>query len=294
MEHAESQKKKLPAGVDGDTGARIKQLFEHHGISTYEANQRLGYSRTSKLYKVLSGEVRPSYETLVDLLAEFPDASPDWLLMGKGPMLRAAAKADAAPKPAVLQQIVRGDKVVVVTVDEKGKENTVFVPIPAQAGYAVSHNEAVFVRQLSNFKIPGFDRGEFRAFEVSGDSMKPTINHRDIVITTRVDELRLLEPGEVYVIVTAESVMLKRIKDQVRSSDNEVVLYSDNAHRKPYYLESQDIQEIWRVRGYVSSYIPSAPDVTIERLWEVIEELGFDRGTVRRHLDEGATSDATL
>ncbi|SHM12169.1 Phage repressor protein C, contains Cro/C1-type HTH and peptisase s24 domains [Hymenobacter psychrotolerans DSM 18569] len=294
MEQAESQKKKLPAGVDGDTGARIKQLFEHHGISTYEANQRLGYSRTSKLYKVLSGEVRPSYETLVDLLAEFPDASPDWLLMGKGPMLRAAAKADAAPKSAVLQQVVRGDKVVVVTVDEKGKENTVFVPIPAQAGYAVSHNEAVFVRQLSNFKIPGFDRGEYRAFEVSGDSMEPTINHRDIVITSRVDELRLLEPGEVYVVVTPETVMLKRIKDQVRGSDNEVVLYSDNAHRRPYHMETRDIEEIWRVRGYVSSYIPSAPDVTIERLWEVIEELGFDRGTVRRHLDEGATSDATL
>ncbi|WP_244535991.1 S24 family peptidase [Hymenobacter psychrotolerans] len=280
--------------MDGDTGARIKQLFEHHGISTYEANQRLGYSRTSKLYKVLSGEVRPSYETLVDLLAEFPDASPDWLLMGKGPMLRAAAKADAAPKSAVLQQVVRGDKVVVVTVDEKGKENTVFVPIPAQAGYAVSHNEAVFVRQLSNFKIPGFDRGEYRAFEVSGDSMEPTINHRDIVITSRVDELRLLEPGEVYVVVTPETVMLKRIKDQVRGSDNEVVLYSDNAHRRPYHMETRDIEEIWRVRGYVSSYIPSAPDVTIERLWEVIEELGFDRGTVRRHLDEGATSDATL
>lgn len=297
MEHTDSQKKKLPAGVDGDTGARIKQLFEHHGISTYEANQRLGYSRTSKLYKVLSGEVRPSYETLVDLLAEFPEASPDWLLMGRGPMLRAATTADttpadAAPTPAVLQQVIRGDKVMVVTVDDKGKENTVFVPIPAQAGYAISHSEAVFVRQLSNFKIPGFDRGEYRAFEVSGDSMEPTINHRDIVITTRVDELRLLEPGEVYVVVTAETVMLKRIKDQVRGSDTEVVLYSDNAHRRPYHLETRDIQEIWRVRGYVSSYIPSAPDVTIERLWEVIEELGFDRGTVRRHLEEGAPSDA--
>jgi hypothetical protein len=98
----------------------------------------------------------------VDLLAEFPDATPDWLLMCWGPMLRTATTADTTPadtasKPVVLQQVIRGDKVV--TVDDKGKENTVFVPIPAQAGYAISHSEAVFVRQLSNFKIPGFDRG---------------------------------------------------------------------------------------------------------------------------------------
>jgi repressor LexA len=64
-------------------------------------------------------------------------------------------------------------------------------------------------------------------------------------------------------------------------------------HRAPYGLETRDILMLWRVRGYVSSYIPSAPDVTAERLWEVIEALGFDKGEVRRHLDENATTHAT-
>ena len=134
MEQVDRQREKvLPAGVDGDTGGRIKQLFDHYKLSTYEANNRLGYSRTSKLYKVLKNEVRPGYETIVDLLASFPDVSADWLLMGQGQMLQAGA-TDAA-KPALAQhQVVRGDKVV-VTVDDKGIENTVLVPIPAQAGY---------------------------------------------------------------------------------------------------------------------------------------------------------------
>lgn len=229
-----------------------------------------------------------SSETIVDLLASFPEVSADWLLMGAGPMLRAGT-TDAA-KPAVsLHQVVRGDKVV--KVDDKGKENTVLVPIPAQAGYSLSHNEAVYLQQLTSYRIPGFERGDFRAFEVAGDSMEPTINHRDIVVASRVEELRLLEPGEVYVIVTAESVMLKRIKTRLRA-DDEVMLYSDNPHRLPYGMETRDIQELWRVRGYVSSYIPSAPDVTVERLWEVIEQLGFDRGEVRRHLLENAPTDA--
>ena len=292
MEQVERQRGKvLPAGVNGDTGGRIKQLFEHYHLSTYEANNRLGYSRTSKLYKVLKNEVRPGYETIVDLLASFPDVSADWLLMGQGAMLRAGA-ADAAKPAATLRQVVRGGKVLVVTVDDKGNENTVLVPIPAQAGYSMSHNEAIYLQQLTNYRIPGFERGDFRAFEVAGDSMEPTINHRDIVVASRVNELRLLEPGEMYVIVTAESVMLKRIKNRLRGDDAEVVLYSDNPHRLPFGMETRDIQEMWRVRGYVSSYIPSAPDVTVERLWKVIEQLGFDRGEVRRHVIENVPSDA--
>ena len=291
MEQVDRQRGKvLPAGVDGDTGGRIKQLFEYYKLSTYEANNRLGYSRTSKLYKVLKNEVRPGYETIVDLLASFPEVSADWLLMGQGPMLRAGA-TDAA-KPVLAQyQVVRGDKVV-VTVDDKGIENTVLVPIPAQAGYSVSHNEATYLQQFGTYKIPGFERGEFRAFEVAGDSMAPTINHRDVVVASRVEELRLLEPGELYVVVTAESVMLKRIRNRLRANDQEVMLYSDNPHRLPYGMETRDVQELWRVRGCVSSYIPSAPDLTVERLWEVIEQLGFDRSEVRRRLMENAPSDA--
>jgi phage repressor protein C with HTH and peptisase S24 domain len=291
MEQIEQQREKVaPAGVDTDTGGRIKQLLEHYNLSTYEANNRLGYGRASKLYKLLKNEVRPGYETIVDLLVSFPELSADWLLTGAGPMLRGVT--DEAKPATSLQQVVRGDKVIVVTVDDKGNENTVLVPIPAQAGYSMSHNEAVYLQQFGTYKIPGFERGEFRAFEVAGDSMAPTINHRDVVVASRVEELRLLEPGEVYVVVTAESVMLKRIKNRLRANDDEVLLHSDNPHRLPYGMETRDILELWRVRGYVSSYIPSAPDITVERLWEVIEQLGFDRGEVRRHLIENAPSDA--
>lgn len=304
MEQAENQKKKLPAGVDGDTGGRIKQLFEHHGISTYEANQRLGYSRTSKLYKVLSGEVRPSYETLVDILAEFPDVSPDWLLMGKGEMLRQGvqrialhdAEKSHSSFPDAMQRnaAINSGGVLVVTVDREGEDNVELVPVSAQAGYTLQHNEAVFVKDLPRYRLPKFERGKFRAFEVAGDSMEPTLNHNDIVVCSYVDNWRLLVPDDIYVVVTTESVMLKRIRARITNKADEVVLYSDNPHRRPYPLDASDITELWRVRGYISTYLPSAPDVTVERLWEVIETLGFDKGTVRRHLEDGATPDATL
>ena len=119
------------------------------------------------------------------------------------------------------------------------------VPIPAQAGYSASHNEAVYLQQFGTYKIPGFERGEFRAFEAAGDSMAPTINYRVVVVVPRVEELRLLESGEVYVVVTAQSVMLKRIKNRLRASDAKVLLHSDNTQRLPYGMETQDIIEVW-------------------------------------------------
>jgi hypothetical protein len=286
MKITESEVEKAP-GI----AYRIKQLFDAKQLNASSAAKELGYSVPSKLYGILQGTAAPNYATLTDILAKWPDVSAEWLMMGRGAMLR--GNIDDALSPAhTLRQEVRGDKVVVVTVDDKGTENTVLVPIPAQAGYSVQHNEAVYLQQLNNYRVPGFERGEYRAFEVAGDSMAPTINHRDIVVTSRVEELRLLEPGEVYVVVTSESVMLKRIKSRVRAADTEVMLHSDNPHRVPYGLETRDILELWRVRGYVSSYIPSAPDVTVERLWEVIEALGFDKGEVRRHLEENAPADA--
>lgn len=249
---------------------RVRELFDHHGLNANSASKGLGYNGTSKLYKILQGS-EPSFPTLVDMLTRWPDTSADWLLLGQGPMLRGLATPTPTPPPnADALRVARGgslvDRVLTVTVDQDGEENTSLVPVVAQAGYLRQHNEAVFLQQLRHYRIPGFEGGTYRAFEVNGDSMEPTFNHRDIVVGSIVEELRLLEPGEVYVVVTPESVMLKRIKDRVRASATEVLLHSDNPHRKPFGLETRDIIQLWRVRGYVSSYLPSAPDITIERL----------------------------
>lgn len=299
MQQVEQQVEKviLPGSVR-DTGGRLKQLLEYYGLTTYQANEKLGYTKSSKLYKVLNNEVRPGYDTLVELITTFPEVSPTWLLLGTGPMLQQDAVALAVEATATSASSAQQppaapgrDKVLTITVDREGNDNTELVPVQAQAGYGVQHNEAVYLRDLPKYRIPGFEHGNYRAFEVAGDSMEPTLNHRDIVVASYVDNWRLLEPGDVYVVVTAESVMLKRIRERIIAGDMTVMLHSDNHHRKPYPMDVADIAQLWRVRGYISTYLPSTPDVTVERLWEVIEALGFDKGEVRRHLEEHSSTD---
>ena len=304
MESVEQQpKKEMPAGVDGDTGGRIKQLFEHYRLSTYEANQKLGYARSSKLYKVLSGDVKPSYETTTDLLSAFPEVSAEWLLMGKGPMLRTAqpeqsAQADPIelPKPTMqLQRAVFSNaQIHTVTVDRTGNESTMLVPLAVQAGYPTLCNEAVYLQDMKSYELPGFEYGEYRAFEVDGDSMHPTFRHRDIVVCKHVDRLDLLKPDECYVIVTLENLLLKRIPAVITDRRGMFELHSDNPAFKPYKLPVADLQQLWIVRGYLSTNIPGKPDYTaarlMERLQEVIELLGHDYNEVRQFLNQGAVA----
>lgn len=271
---------------------RIQLLLDHYGLNVNKATQKLGYSTTSKLYKILKG-AEPSYPTLVDFLAMWPEISAEWLLMGRGAMLQGTvtdtgrpAPKNAAPESSVALKGSQSLRVVAVTVDKVGNDNTILIPARAQAGYTRSYNEAAYLEQMRPYQIPGFEHGSYRAFEVNGDSMEPIINHRDIVVCSFVDRWDLLKPGEIYVVVTHENILLKRIPRRITDRKGMVDLLSDNSTVKPYDLPAADIVQIWMVLGYISTYIPSQPDITIERLWDVIELLGHDRGEVRRYLQE--------
>ncbi|QKG58787.1 hypothetical protein GKZ68_00255 [Hymenobacter sp. BRD128] len=274
---------------------RVRQLFEEKGLNASSAAKALGYSVPSKLYSILQGVAAPNYSTLTDMLDKWPDLSAEWLLMGRGPMLRGTPTAGPAAKPAAGQPLAGStgvERVLVVTVDPNGNENTSLVPVVAQAGYARQHNEAVYLQQLGHYRIPGFEQGTYRAFEVSGDSMEPTLNHRDVVIGSAVERWDLLTPGAIYVVCTVQSVLLKRIYQRITDFGGLLELHADNYSVKPYTLPVEAITELWEVRGYLSSYIPSTPDMTVERLWEIVGQLGLDKGEVRRHLAD-SSNDAT-
>lgn len=69
-------------------------------------------------------------------------------------------------------------------------------------------------------------------------------------------------------------------------------MHSDNPGYEPYRLPVADIQQLWMVRGYLSTSIPARPldrtAQTMARLQEVIELLGHDYHEVRRYLEESA------
>lgn len=128
------------------------------------------------------------------------------------------------------------------------RNNISLVPDKALAGYAVSHQDPEYLNNLQRFSIPGLE-GSLKAFEISGDSMMPTITNGDLVICEEVDRGAPLRDNHVYVVVS-DVVVAKRIQQiKVDHKIKRLRLISDNGEvYKPYTMEVEDIRQILRVK----------------------------------------------
>lgn len=135
-----------------------------------------------------------------------------------------------------------------------GRQNITLVPERALAGYALEHQDRDFLENLQKFSIPNLD-GEMVAFEISGDSMMPTITNGDIVVCEQVDRDTPLRDNHVYIVVT-DTVVAKRIQ-QIRDGADitRLRLISDNSTvYKPYEVELEEIRQLLKVKCRLTSY----------------------------------------
>ena len=138
--------------------------------------------------------------------------------------------------------------------NQEFRRNITLVPNKAMAGYALDPNDGEFMDNLTRFSIPNLD-GDLIAFEISGDSMMPTITSGDLVVCEPVERDVPLRDNHVYVIVT-DVVVAKRIQ-QVKegSRTRRLRLISDNGQvYKPYDVELEDVRQILKVKSRITGY----------------------------------------
>ena len=73
--------------------------MEVHNLSASQLADKLGIQR-SGLSHILSGRNRPGLDFAIKVLEKFPDINPDWLLLGKGVMLRKDSSLQPKPEPS--------------------------------------------------------------------------------------------------------------------------------------------------------------------------------------------------
>lgn len=66
---------------------RIKQIIEYYGLNTRQFEEKI-YASNGQIYTLLSRGGSLNYATLVKILENCNEISSDWLLLGKGEMLR--------------------------------------------------------------------------------------------------------------------------------------------------------------------------------------------------------------
>jgi transcriptional regulator with XRE-family HTH domain len=136
-----------------------------------------------------------------------------------------------------------------------------FVPVKAAAGYLAGYADSEFIDELNTFTLPMLAGGNFRAFEIIGDSMMPTPSG-SIIVGEKVDDSEDLKNDQAYIVVSRnEGIVYKRIVKNNRLK-NKLTLVSDNPQYQPYQVNAEDIVELWQAQMVISK-------VSAQQRWDM-------------------------
>ena len=141
------------------------------------------------------------------------------------------------------------------------------VPVKAAAGYLAGYADPEFIDELNTFTLPMLASGNYRAFEIVGDSMMPTPSG-SIIVGEKVDNVEDVKTNSTYIVVSRqEGIVYKRILKNNRAK-NKWTLVSDNPAYQPYNVEVNDILEIWQAQMIITK-------ANTQQRWDVNQLAGI-------------------
>ena len=137
-----------------------------------------------------------------------------------------------------------------------------FVPVKATAGYLAGYADSEFIDELNTFTLPMLAGGNYRAFEIIGDSMLPTPSGSIIVGEKVEGNTEDIKNNEAYIVVSRnEGIVYKRIVKSNKAK-NKLTLVSDNPQYQPYQVNAEDILEMWQANAVINK-------ITHQQRWDV-------------------------
>lgn len=132
-----------------------------------------------------------------------------------------------------------------------GRSDIPFVPVKAAAGYLAGYADPEFVDELNTFTLPMLSGGNYRAFEIIGDSMLPTPSG-SVIVGEKVDKIDEIKNNAACIVVSRhEGIVYKRVQKNTRSN-TKLTLVSDNPVYHPYTVNAEDVLEMWQAQMVIA------------------------------------------
>jgi len=142
-----------------------------------------------------------------------------------------------------------------------------FVPIKAAAGYLAGYADPEFIDELNTFTLPMLAPGQYRAFEIVGDSMLPTPSG-SVIVGEKLEAIEELKANNTYIVVSkGEGIVYKRVMKNNRLK-NKLTLVSDNPIYEPYNVSTEDVIELWKAQMIITK-------ANIQQRWDVNQLAGL-------------------
>ncbi|MBS1660137.1 MAG: LexA family transcriptional regulator [Bacteroidetes bacterium] len=125
------------------------------------------------------------------------------------------------------------------------------VPVKAAAGYLAGYADPEFLDELNTFTLPMLAPGNYRAFEIVGDSMLPTPSG-SVIVGEKVDDMEEVKSNQTYIVVSRnEGIVYKRVMKNNKAK-TKLTLISDNTAYQPYNVNTDDVLEVWKAQMVIS------------------------------------------
>jgi hypothetical protein len=158
-----------------------------------------------------------------------------------------------------------------------------FVPVKAAAGYLTSYADSEFIDELNTFTLPMLSGGNYRAFEIIGDSMLPTPSG-SIIVGEKVESLDDTKNGQAYIVVSKnEGIVYKRINKSSKAK-NKINLESDNPNYQPYQINAEDIVELWQAQLVIGK-VASQQRWDVNSLANLVSNLHEQVSTLKKKMN---------
>lgn len=239
-------------------GNNLKLLRKKKKLSQEEVATALGLHRsTYSGYE--NGVASPNIENLVAISA-YHQISLDDLLKNDFSQF---TEADWLKVLNEFGNRASGKQLRILTslVNEENEELIELIPEKARAGYTAGYEDLSFFETLPHFRLPFLSNDKkYRAFTIMGDSMPP-LPSGTIVVGEFVQDWTMVSSGTPCIVITKnDGIVFKHFHNDIQAA-NRVLLSSANPLYEPYFVEVDEVLEVWKFRAYIATDLPEVqPD----------------------------------
>lgn len=214
---------------------RIKELQSYYCVSDYTFSEKIGVDR-SNLSKIYSGQ-RTAGNAIINKIVLSTGASKDWIISGEGTMFTD-----------------RHDKLISVNcndIKENDYRGTPIYDIDATCGFEGREIEFTDDKIIGSIDVPEI-RANSKIIFATGDSMLPIIASGDRIVIREIENWDYFNYGQIYLILTEEYRLIKRIRKCEGKEDEYIILRSENKEYDDIPLHKSKIKKLFIVENILS------------------------------------------
>ncbi|MDD4032448.1 MAG: S24 family peptidase [Bacteroidales bacterium] len=222
---------------------RILFFAGKEGISVRKFSEKSGFS-----HSLIHNATQLGSDKLEKILIAYPELNPEWLITGKGSMLR-----EPAPEE---EYSVTGKKEVRKNGYLSKKEwignpdALQWIPLINPEGVFGFGDDHFMIRDedvQDIYHIPDFEGADF-LIRVKGKDMSPEYSGGDLVACRMVREKRFIQWNKCYVLSTkGQGILIKRIKKG--SAEDRLLIVSNQKEYEPFEIPESEVNGMALIIG---------------------------------------------